>query len=216
MPSSVEILAATAAIANQWKPVAIGWHVALALLLAAVLVGWRPSKRLAGFLLLSPFLSVSALAWLSDNPFNGTTLAVLSISLAAVARRLPAERVRIAKWPRVAPGAVLVVFGWVYPHFVEPHSLMSFAVAAPLGLIPCPTLSAIIGLTLMFDLLGSKRWSWILAAFGIAYGLVGLLVLGVGIDFVLLVGGVVLGIEAFRTDTLSVSRSPDLSRPGVP
>jgi hypothetical protein len=146
------------------------------------------------------------LAWASGNPFNGTTFAVLSMSLAAVAWRLPAERVRIAKWSSVALGAVLVVFGWVYPHFVEAQSWTSLAVAAPLGLVPCPTLSVIIGLTMTFDLLRSKGWSWILSAFGIAYGLVGVLMLGVRIDVVLLLGGVVLGIEAFRADTRVVSR----------
>src|SRR5687767_14078933 len=129
MPSSSEILDGLTAVATEWRFVAIGWHGALALFCASVIMRRRPSKRLAGFLLLSPLLSVSALAWASGNPFNGTTFAVLSMSLAAVAWRLPAERVRIEKWSSVALGAVLVVFGWVYPHFVEAQSWTSLAVA---------------------------------------------------------------------------------------
>jgi hypothetical protein len=58
-------------------------------------------------------------------------------------------------------------------------------VAAPLGLSPCPTLSAVIGLTLMLDLVWSRAWSWMLAAFGAAYGLIGALRLGVAIDVLL-------------------------------
>jgi hypothetical protein len=194
MPPSGEILSWATAVANEWRHLAIWWHAALAGLLAAVVLGWRPSNRLLGCLLLSPLLSVSAVAWASGNPFNGLAFAVLAAALAAVAVGLPIARVRIASWSRLAPGAGLVLFGWVYPHFVESQSWIAFGVAAPLGLIPCPTLSAIIGLTMTFDLLGSRPWSRILAAFGVAYGLIGLLVLGVWIDVFLLAGGVVLGI----------------------
>jgi hypothetical protein len=192
MPSSVEILAWATGVANQWRGVAIAWPVALASLLVAVSLGWRPSRRGLGGLLLSPLVSVSALAWMSGNPFNALTFALLAFVLTPAVLRLSPVSVRIAPWSRLAPGAALVAFGFVYPHFVEPRSWIAFVIAAPLGLIPCPTLSAVIGLTMAFDLTGSKLWSQTLAAFGIAYGLIGLLALGVWIDAFLLAGAVLL------------------------
>jgi hypothetical protein len=215
MPSSSEILDGLTTVALEWRPVAIGWHGALAMFGAAIVLGWRPSKRLAGFLLLSPFMSVSALAWVSGNPFNGVTLVALATALAAIARRLPVGSVQIGSGRHVGVGAVLVAFGWVYPHFVD-VSWTSYAVAAPLGLIPCPSLSAVVGLTLIFDLLRSRPWSLTLATFGIVYGVIGALALGVRIDFVLLAGSVVLGFEASRADALGLRRPPNLSWPATP
>ncbi len=75
MPSSQKILEGLTAIANDWQALAIVWHVVLGALLLALLLGWRPSKRLAGVLLAVPLASVSVLAWISENPFNGTLFA---------------------------------------------------------------------------------------------------------------------------------------------
>jgi hypothetical protein len=192
MPSSVDILAWASRVANQWRDVAMAWHLALASLVVAAAAGWRPSARLLGGLLVSPLVSVSVLAGISGNPFNALTFALLALVLMPAVLRLSPSSVRIAAGSRLVPGAALVAFGFVYPHFVEPRSWSAFAVAAPLGLIPCPTLSAVIGLTMAFDLTGSKLWSRTLAAFGIAYGVIGLLFLGVWIDAFLLAGGVAL------------------------
>lgn len=57
---------------------------------------------------------------------------------------------------RALPSAALVVFGWTYPHFVSTHSWIEYAYAAPLGLIPCPTLSVVIGFTLLVRDVGTS------------------------------------------------------------
>lgn len=57
-----------------------------------------------------------------------------------------------------------------------------------MGLIPCPTLSAIIGMTVVFGGLGSRSWSTVLAALAVFYGVYGAAVLGVTIDWVLAAG----------------------------
>ena len=87
---------------------------------------------------------------------------------------------------------MLVAFGWGYPHFLETDRWMTYAYAAPLGVLPCPTLSAVIGATLIFGLLGSVTWSITLAAFGLVYGVIGVFVLGVQLDYALLAGALVL------------------------
>lgn len=56
-PPTDAILSAALTIANGWRPVAIAWHVVLAITFFAVAEGWRPSARVAGFLLSAPFLS---------------------------------------------------------------------------------------------------------------------------------------------------------------
>lgn len=196
MPSPADILENLATIANDWRGVAIFWHLFLGVLVFSLVAGWRPSRRLIGVLLAAPLASVSALAWASGNPFNGTAFAALSLILAIVAIRLPSGAVRIGSMPLLIPGALLVGFGWVYPHFLETDEWTSYLYAAPLGLLPCPTLSSIIGVSLIVDLLGSRTWALVLTTVGVLYGLIGALQLGVNIDVVLAVGALWTGVAA--------------------
>jgi hypothetical protein len=92
----------------------------------------------------------------------------------------------------VVPGLVLFTFGWLYPHFLETNSLVPYLYAAPTGLVPCPTLSIIIGSTLVVDGLSSRAWCITLGAAGIFYGVFGVLRLGVTIDGLLMLGALVL------------------------
>jgi hypothetical protein len=197
MPPTSAILDGLTAIANQWRPLAIVWHAAAAAVAAAFVAGWRPTNRTAGHLIAVPVLSVAILAGASGNPFNAATFLFLGSILLMLARRLSVEPVRIGS-PLVAiSGAVLVAFGWCYPHFLESDRWTEYLYAAPTGLIPCPTLSAAIGVTLILNLLGSRTWSAVLALAGLVYGVIGVFRLGVEIDSVLLAGAVVVhGIVA--------------------
>ena len=192
MPSSQQILEGLADVTNGWRSLAIAWHVVLGAFLSALLLGWRPGKRLTGLLLAAPIASVSALAWATGNPFNGTLFFVITAGLVGVALRLPSTSVRIGPpWLTIA-GGVLIAFGWVYPHFLRTDSWAAYLYAAPLGLIPCPTLSAVAGVSLVVEGLGSTKWSLTLAAIGVLYGVIGVFRLGVVIDLVLLVGALTL------------------------
>jgi len=51
-----------------------------------------------------------------------------------------------------------LVFAWFYPHFLESRSPALYAVASPMGVIPCTTLAAVIGLTLLAFRPVKKRW----------------------------------------------------------
>lgn len=206
MPSSADILGGLATTANDWRGVAIVWHVFLGTLLLSLVSGWRPSRRLAGLLLATPAASVSALSWASGNPFNGTAFTALSLVLAAIAIGLPVRPARLGARPLLVPGILLVGFGWAYPHFLQTNGWTSYLYAAPLGLLPCPTLSSIIGVSLIVDLLGSRLWGLVLTAVGVAYGLIGAFQLGVGIDLVLLAGALWTGVAAI--DTRISSNSP--------
>lgn len=199
MPSPEEVLGGLTAIANQARTLAIAWHIALGALVLALTAGWRPSNRLVAYLLVAPLTSVSALAWTAGNLFNGAVFALLALSLAVVVRWIPATPVRIAPVSFLALGAALVAFGWFYPHFLATDRFLDYAYAAPLGLLPCPTLSAVIGLTMLLNSLSSRVWSGILAAAGLFYGVIGAVVLGVSLDYVLVAGAAALAAAGFRT-----------------
>lgn len=174
----------------------MAWHLVLASLLGAFLIGCRLSTRLIAVTGVALVLSVSALSWFSGNPFNGTVFAALAIGLARATIRTPGAAAQIDSLRRALPGAALVVFGWTYPHFVSTDSWTEYAYAAPLGLIPCPTLSVVIGVTLLFREVGTSAWTVPLIITGFLYGFVGVFALDVVLDVVLLAGAFILTLAA--------------------
>jgi hypothetical protein len=196
MPSSTAILAGLTTIANEWWTVAVFWHAYVAAILLGIAMRRALSVRRLGTLLALPLLSVSTLAWTSHNPFNGALCAALSLVLLTIARRLGDERVTIASWPSVLAGGAVVAFGWTYPHFLETTHWTLYLIAAPLGLLPCPTLSAIIGVTLIASGLRSAAWASALAGAAVFYAVIGVLRLAVVIDLVLLTGAAALAVAA--------------------
>lgn len=211
MPSSEQILAGLGAIANAWKPVSILWHGYFAVLVLGLLFGVRPPRRIAGVLLCLPLLSVSALAWLSANPFNGTVFFLAGLILLLIAARHSGEAVIVAPASITFPGILFIVFGWAYPHFLPGGSTMEYLYAAPAGLIPCPTLSLAIGFTLVLGGLGSRSWCLVLVLMSLLYGTIGVAWLGVVIDGVLLLGALFLAYVLFSPQ-LPDSRRGDAAR----
>jgi hypothetical protein len=188
MPTPEQILAGLADISNQWRLLAGFWHAYFGVLVVALLVGARLGKRGLGILLALPLLSVSALAWAHGNPFNGSLFALLGMGLMAIAVTLPRGDIGVGPPWAVVVGSSLFLFGWVYPHFLDTPSWLPYLYATPTGLIPCPTLSIVIGLSLALSGLDSRAWSWVLAAAGTFYGVFGAARLGVTIDWILLLG----------------------------
>ena len=200
MPSTETILDGLTAIANDWRGLAVGWHALAACAIVGMFAGWRPTNRAVAVLLILPLLSVSAMAWSSANPFNAATFAALALVLGSIARRIASRPVRVSQPRLVVPGALLLTFAWVYPHFLHAQTWAEYIYAAPLGLIPCPTLSAVNGVTLILGLLESRAWSLTIAVMGLAYGAIGIFRLGVRIDVALLAGAAVLAVAALRRD----------------
>ena len=93
MPSPGNVISGLTELAQQWRWLAAAWHVALAALLIAFYLGWRPTTRTFLVTLVVPLISVSTLAWLSGNPFNGAALALLAASLSGRALLEPEHRV---------------------------------------------------------------------------------------------------------------------------
>lgn len=188
MPSSEDIVRGLGEIARGWPRLAVLWHLYFSVIVVALLAGYRASRRIMGVLLAIPLLSVSALSWEGGNPFNGTVFGLATVTLLVAAKRLGLEKVELASKPSVAAGTLLLAFGLVYPHFPTVGSVLSYLYAAPTGLIPCPTLSAIIGLALILGGFGSVLWPAILGVLGLFYGFYGAVTLGVSIDWILFAG----------------------------
>lgn len=197
MPSPEDILNGLGEIARNRTDLAIIWHLYFGILVVALLAGYRFSRRMLGVLLAIPLLSVGMLAWASANPFNGTIFMVGAAALVVIGARLGRETSELAALPLRIVGGLLFAFGWVYPHFLNPDSMLAYLYASPLGLIPCPTLSAVAGLTLMLGGLGSFSWSAVVGVLGLFYGFYGAAILGVSIDWVLFFGALcVLALSA--------------------
>jgi hypothetical protein len=204
MPSSETILDGLTTTANEWTGLAIAWHLLLGGLLLTLAGGVRPSQRTCATLIASPLASVSALAWLAGNPFNAGVFAVLWIALTAIAIRLPNRPIAISGTFQSMAGALLIGFGWVYPHFLSRDGVLPYLYAAPLGLIPCPTLSVLVGLTLLVNLAESRRWTLTVVGTALFYSLIGMFRLGVLLDAGLLLGAVWLGVSALTRRGIAI------------
>ena len=200
MPSAETILTGLTAIANEWRWLAIVWHVLLGALLVTLFAGWRPSSRVMGYVLVAPLLSVSLMAWVSGNPFNGTVFAMLSATLAGAATRFSNAPVQLGSPAWILPSAVVIVYGWTYPHFLRSGSWTTYLFASPFGIVPCPTLSVVTGLTLVFRTVRSNAWSTTLVVAGLVYGAVGVFRLEVQLDWGLLFAAATLTAAWMRGD----------------
>lgn len=199
MPDRQFILSHLALAANGAVGVAIVWHVIVAGAVAALLLGWRPSSRAGRLLLCGPLASAATVAFVFQNPFNGTVLGAATIALLVVALRAEQAPLPEASTGTLLPGALMIVFGTFYPHFLADHSPLAYLYAAPTGLIPCPTLSIVIGFALLGRGLASRAWSLTVAALGIFYGLFGVIRLGVYLDVPLIAGAVTLLFVGLRS-----------------
>jgi len=205
VPTPSTILSNLALIAKNAWPLAVAWHVLAAAAFVGLARGWRLSRRAAGALLTAPIASAAAAALAHRNPFNGAILGVLAVALAALAMRLPTVSVTRAGRLATIAGAVMIAFGWVYPHFLEGHTAAMYLVAAPLGLLPCPTLSFTVGLALLGGGFGGRAWTRTLAGAGLFYGVFGVLRLGVVMDGVLIAGAAALLTLSFSRRAILAS-----------
>ena len=192
MPSPDQILEGLSAITSQWQWLAALWHAAAAAVFALIVLR-RISSMGVGFALAGFLASVSAMAWWSSNPFNGAVFAMLAVSLVMLASRMRHQSCVLLPAPMPAAGLAFVAVAWCYPHFVVDARPWTYLYAAPLGLIPCPTLIFAIGLTLATTLVESRAWARTLMVSGLTYGLIGVFVLGVQLDMVLIAAAVLLG-----------------------
>jgi hypothetical protein len=203
MPDHEQILAGLHLVSNRAQAVAWVWHILAVLALVGIAAGWRPARQTVSLLLVPPVLSVAVAAWIHHNPFNGTVFAVLASALGALGLRMSSVPARRSQHWVLALGIAMVGFGLVYPHFLDGGSLLRYLYAAPMGLVPCPTLSFVIGVALVTDGLGSRAWALVLATVGLFYGVFGVVRLGVFLDV-----GLILGAAGLLLRTLLRGEQP--------
>ena len=207
MPSAAEILEQAFAIASRFRALAVAWHLGVGVVVLLALRGWRPSRRVTAVLLAAPLSSVAVIAALVGNPFNSVGLGLLAVAVLAIGLSPgPAPRPVVNRRQRLLPAA-LVAFGLLYPHFLPGTGWAHYLYAAPLGLLPCPTLALVAGATLLVQGLGSRLLRYLMAAWVLMYGLLGVFRLGVLLDVALLVAAAALVAQAAGERRSSARRS---------
>lgn len=210
MPDPQSILTNLRLIASDRISGAVAWHVAVALCGLALVLGWRPSRRLAGLLLSAPVASVGIVALMYGNPFNGAMFVAIAGVLVGIASRLGPDEAQVGTTVDRIAGAVMIAFAWLYPHFLDGRPPATYLYAAPMGIIPCPTLALVIGFTLVAGGFASRAWSFTLAAAGLFYAFFGFFRLRVRLDFFLVAGALALLMSPLR---LRRVRSETVSAP---
>lgn len=185
MPSPELILDGLSRVSHVWISVAVLWHLVVLVALGALLPEIRVRQRLGATLLTLPLLSVAAAAVYARLWFNAVVFVTLFAALFAFARVMPDDRIHTGtRWITVV-GMAGVLYGLFYPHFLPDQPAYVYAVAAPFGLVPCPTLATLMGFTLLADGFSSRVWSLVLGVAGMFYGIVGTAWLDVQLDVVL-------------------------------
>lgn len=184
MPSSSEILSHLSFLSQSYIGLAILWHLAVFSVMARK--GWRPKQRHAAQLLLLPLISVSILAWLHGNPFQGLVFLILSFILGLISFQLAIRPVSLHRKWTFPVGILALVYALIYPHFLDGKSILLYLIAAPVGVVPCPTLSLVFGFSLLFNGFYSRAWQAVCAVAGLFYAAFGIVVLGVWLDLGLL------------------------------
>lgn len=197
MPTADAITSLLAMMATELAWLAIAWHVVAAGAAIALVRGWRPSPRVACILLTAPIMSVAVASFAYGNLFNAISFAVLAVVLAVLGDGLTQPRVvRGPAWTAWL-GVASIAFGLVYPHFVAGSWLRAFA-AAPVGVVPCPTIAVVAGAVILAGGFGSRAIPAVLATWVAFYAWFGIGKLGVMLDVGLLVA--LLGLVAVLAD----------------
>lgn len=208
MPTATDILAVLASLAEQilrtlasiatdLSTLAVAWHLAIAAVLLALWAGWRPSLRIGLALITAPLVSVAIVAFYYGNSFDAVSFGLLALFVLAMAAKAPAlPATSLAPWSTTL-GTILIAFGAVYPQFVE-GAWYRALYAAPVGLVPSPTLAVVAGFTLLAGGFTGLAVTGVLAAWTAFYALFGVARLGVILDTGLILGALGLCALALR------------------
>jgi hypothetical protein len=208
MPTSQQILASLATVSTELAWLAIVWHVVIVALVLALVAGYRPSLRHAALMLAAPVTSVAIVSLVHGNWFNGISFILLASALAWVR---PPNGPRITAGPAwlFPVGLGLVIFGLCYPEFVVGPSIRALY-AAPVGLVPCPTLALVAGFTLIAGGLATRKIPVLLAIWTAFYAIFGMFRLGVMLDVGLVVAALGLVALTARSTVAPASTPHDL------
>lgn len=195
MPTIDQIISGLAYIVNEYSLFAILWHAAIYILITALILKKLPTDKLFTLLLCLPLISVAIFAWLAGNPFNTMVFSIAAILIFSFGLRAEKSPVTYSHSVFVIAGILMVIFGLVYPHFIKTDSLIQYLYSSPAGLIPCPTISILIGFALIYNGFNSKAVTVTLIILGLFYGFIGVAKLAVYLDFFLILGAGILLTE---------------------
>ena len=205
MPTPEEILNGLALAANRFTTLSIAWHLIVLIFIILLMTGRKFNTKIVAAGLSIFLLSVGIVAVLVSNPFNAIMFALAALLFGFITLKFKPVPVGL-KWDLISvSGLVMVIFGFIYPHFLDGDNFYQYLYSAPMGLIPCPTLSVFIGITLMLHGFQSKKWMMTAALFGLFYGIFGVMRLKVVLDVLLIGGAFFLMVYAFiwrRSDDL--------------
>jgi hypothetical protein len=197
MPLSTRILDQLATTTSELTFIGIGWHLATAAVAIALFAGWKPSTRHTALLLIMPILSVATISTAYSSWFNAISFTLLALLLTiGLDDAAPRWHLHGPAWSRLL-GIALIVYGFCYPHFVA-GAWYRALYAAPLGVVPCPTLAVVVGFTLLGPANGSRTIPTLLAVWTTFYAVFGIAVLGVVLDTGLLVGAIGITVLAVQ------------------
>lgn len=205
MFKSQDIVNGLQSIVDNYQTFAILWHITFYILIGALLFKWEPSNKTFAFLIALPLLSVAVFAWFTGNPFNGLVYSLATILLVFLGMKADSQPVEYSQVPFIIAGVLMITFGLLYPHFISPDNPIRYLYESPVGLIPCPTLSVIIGFLLLYNGFNSQSITLTLIILGLFYGIFGVLKLAVYLDLILLLGSITLlakYIMTFRSPAL--------------
>jgi len=205
MPTPEEILHGLAIATNKFMFLSIFWHIAVIIFLLLLIAGKRPSNKVVALGLIALLLSVAFVAMMVYNPFNAIMFLVATILFIFITWKLPKAEVLVKLDFISIIGLALIAFGFVYPHFLENAGFLKYLYASPLGLIPCPSLSVFIGITLLFHGFHSKKWMLSAVLLGLFYGIFGILRLKVYLDVGLIAGALLLLVYGLTIKRSKVS-----------
>jgi hypothetical protein len=202
MSTPETIIASLNLMANHGRGVAAIWHISVLMALIGIVSGWRPSRRIVALALSMPLFSVGAVGWHHLNVVFGSVFTVLPIVLALVARQVrPEGPGRPPRWA-LGLGIATAIYGLVYPNYLD-GAFLWYLYAAPMGVLPCPTLAFAIGVALVIDDIGSRAWPLLLAVTGLAFAILALVTLRAWLDL-----GLILGAAGLLVRTLARRRQP--------
>jgi hypothetical protein len=196
MPPTEEILRSLKFISENYITVSIVWHLLVYFSFLLLFFQRRkPTKRTSGFLMTLPIFSVAVISALSANFFNAIVFFIIGLLIFIFCFRLSRNSGFNSPWFIKLAGIIFILSACLYPHFSENLSLIFLT--APIGVIPCPTLLLVIGVTLIVGPL-SQKWTIVLICAALFYGLFGMIRLKVNIDVVLLLTLIPLFWQLFR------------------
>lgn len=209
-------------------PLALLWHVSILAAVCALIVGWRPARSLALPLLAAPLISAAVAALRYHNPFNAVSLGLLSLTFLLLGARaavsadtrwsdMPSRDVLISgrravllpAWTATL-GVPLLAYGCFYPAFDASMPWYRLAYAAPVGVVPCPTLAVVAAFVLLARGWQTRAVPAVLAVWSAFYALFGIFLLGVRSDaglFVAAIGLSILALQNARRPRHEVSRT---------